>query len=116
MGRLGGGPGALASRIGMATGLVVVGDLVGTGEAQERGVVGETPNLAARLQEKAPANGVIIAEATRRLVGNLFEYHDLGTSEIKGLEAPVPVWQVLRPSIVDSRFEALRSSALSPLA
>jgi class 3 adenylate cyclase len=115
IGRLKGGPGALASRIGIATGLVVVGDLVGTGEAQERGVVGETPNLAARLQEKAPANGVIIAEATRRLVGNLFEYRDLGTSEIKGFEAPVAVWQVLRPSIVDSRFEALRSSALSPL-
>jgi len=115
IGRLEGGPGALASRIGIATGLVVVGDLVGTGEAQERGVVGETPNLAARLQEKAPANGVIIAEATRRLVGNLFEYLDLGTSEIKGLEAPVAVWQVLRPGIVGSRFEAMRSSSLSPL-
>jgi tetratricopeptide (TPR) repeat protein len=115
IGRLEGGPGALASRIGIATGLVVVGDLVGTGEAQERGVVGETPNLAARLQEKAPANGVIIAEATRRLVGNLFEYRDLGSSEIKGLGAPVAVWQVLRPGIVDSRFEALRSASLSPL-
>jgi class 3 adenylate cyclase/tetratricopeptide (TPR) repeat protein len=115
IGRLEGGPGALASRIGIATGLVVVGDLVGTGEAQERGVVGETPNLAARLQEKAPANGVIIAEATRRLVGNLFEYRDLGASEIKGLESPVAVWQVLRPGIVGSRFEALRSSSLSPL-
>jgi class 3 adenylate cyclase len=113
--RLPSGAGALASRIGIATGLVVVGDLVGTGEAQERGVVGETPNLAARLQAMAPANGVIIAEATRRLVGNLFEYRDLGAVEIKGLEAPAAVWQVLRPSAVDSRFEALRSRSLSPL-
>jgi class 3 adenylate cyclase len=109
------GAGALASRIGIATGLVVVGDLIGAGDAQERGVVGETPNLAARLQEMAPANGVIIAESTRRLLGDLFEYRDLGTTEVKGLDAPVAVWQVLRPSAVQSRFEALRSAALSPL-
>jgi len=115
IGQLQSGAGALASRIGIATGLVVVGDLVGTGEAQERGVVGETPNLAARLQAIAPANGVIIAGATRRLVGNLFEYRDLGTVEIKGLETPITVWQVLRPSAIDSRFEALRSPSLSPL-
>jgi class 3 adenylate cyclase/tetratricopeptide (TPR) repeat protein len=115
IGKLENGSGALANRIGIATGLVVVGDLIGAGDAQERGVVGETPNLAARLQEMAPANGVIIAEATRRLVGNLFEYRDLGAVEIKGLEAPVAVWQVLRPSAVDSRFEALRSPSLSPL-
>jgi class 3 adenylate cyclase/tetratricopeptide (TPR) repeat protein len=115
IGRLPSGAGALASRIGIATGLVVVGDLVGTGEAQERGVVGETPNLAARLQAMAPANGVIIAEATRRLVRNLFEYHDLGAVEIKGLDTPAAVWQALRPSTVDSRFEALRSASLSPL-
>jgi hypothetical protein len=78
-------------------------------------VVGETPNLAARLQGMAPANGVIIAEATRRLLGNLFEYRDLGITEVKGLDAPVPVWQVLRPGAVESRFEALRSVSLSPL-
>ena len=114
IGRLQGDAGAMASRIGIATGLVVVGDLVGMGESQERGVVGETPNLAARLQAMAPANGVIIADATRRLVGNLFEYRDLGTVEIKGLETPVTVWQVLRPS-ADSRFEALRTPSLSPL-
>ena len=113
--RLPSGAGALASRIGIATGLVVVGDLIGAGDAQERGVVGETPNLAARLQAMAPENGVIIAEVTRRLVGNLFEYRDLGAVEIKGLEASVTVWQVLRPSAVDSRFEALRSPSLSPL-
>jgi class 3 adenylate cyclase len=109
------GSGALAGRIGIATGLVVVGDLVGTGEARERGVVGETPNLAARLQAMAPENGVMIAEATRRLLGDLFEYHDLGAAEIKGLDAPVAVWQVLRPSTITSRFEALRSTSLSPL-
>ena len=69
---------ALQTRIGIATGLVVVGDLVGSGEAQERGIVGETPNLAARLQGLAEPNMVVIAEATRRLVGNLFELKDLG--------------------------------------
>ena len=115
IGRLESGSGALASRIGIATGLVVVGDLIGAGDAQERGVVGETPNLAARLQAMAPENGVIIAEATRRLLGDLFEYRDLGTAEVKGLDAPVAVCQVLRPSTVASRFEALRSASLSPL-
>src|SRR3984893_15747980 len=96
IGRLESESGALASRIGIATGLVVVGDLIGAGDAQERGVVGETPNLAARLQAMAPANGVIIAERTRRLLGELFEYRDLGTTEVKGLDAPVAAWQVLR--------------------
>ena len=115
IGRLENGADVLASRIGIATGLVVVGDLIGTGDAQERGVVGETPNLAARLQAMAPENGVIIAEVTRRLLGGLFEYRDLGTAEVKGLDAPVAVWQVLRPSTVESRFEALRSASLSPL-
>jgi class 3 adenylate cyclase len=115
IGRLESSAGALASRIGIATGLVVVGDLIGAGDAQERGVVGETPNLAARLQAIAPENSVIIAEATRRLLGDLFEYRDLGSAEVKGLDAPVAVWQVLRPSMVESRFEALRSASLSPL-
>src|SRR5215469_11788253 len=76
----------LQVRIGIATGLVVVGDLTGSGEAQERSVVGETPNLAARLQEMAPTNGVMIAETTRRLLGDLFEYRDLGAAEVKGLD------------------------------
>ncbi len=110
IGRLESGAGTLASRIGIATGLVVVGDLIGAGDT-----LSETPNLAARLQEMAPANGVIISEATRRLLGELFEYRDLGTAEVKGLEAPVPVWQVLRRSAVESRFEALRSASLTPL-
>jgi class 3 adenylate cyclase/predicted ATPase len=105
----------LAVRIGIATGLVVVGDLVGEGSAQEQAVVGETPNLAARLQSMAEPNTVVIGAGTRRLIGDLFEYRDLGAVEVKGIAAPVPAWQVLRPSAVASRFEALRGSALTPL-
>jgi class 3 adenylate cyclase len=105
----------LEARVGIATGLVVVGDLIGTGEAQERGVVGETPNLAARMQELAPPSGVVIAEGTRRLIGDLFELRDLGAVAVKGFAAAVPVWQAVRPSAVESRFEALRAGALTPL-
>src|SRR5207248_5775672 len=105
----------LQARVGIATGLVVVGDLIGEGSAQEQSVVGETPNLAARLQSQAEPDAVVIAAGTRRLVGDLFDYHDLGAVEVKGIAAPVPAWQVLRPSIVASRFEALRGSALTPL-
>jgi class 3 adenylate cyclase/predicted ATPase len=105
----------LQTRVGIATGLVVVGDVVGEGPAQEQSVVGETPNLAARLQNLAEPDTVVIAASTRRLVGNLFEYRDLGAVEVKGIAAPVPVWQVLRPSAVASRFEALHGSALGPL-
>src|SRR6516165_9433547 len=105
----------LQARVGIATGLVVVGDLIGAGSAQEQSVVGETPNLAARLQALAEPDSVVIAAGTRRLLGDLFEYRDLGTIEVKGISAPVPAWRVLRPSMVASRFEALRGSALSPL-
>jgi class 3 adenylate cyclase len=105
----------LQARVGIATGLVVVGDLIGEGSAQEQSVVGETPNLAARLQALAEPGTVIVAASTRRLVGNLFEYRDLGAAEVKGIAAPVPVWQVLRPRAVASRFEALHGSALLPL-
>ena len=105
----------LQARVGIATGLVVVGDLIGEGSAQEQSVVGETPNLAARLQALAEPDAVVIAAGTRRLVGDLFEYRDLGAVEVKGIAAPVPAWQVLRPSVVASRFEALRGSALTPL-
>src|SRR5215468_3734481 len=105
----------LQARVGIATGLVVVGDLIGEGSAQEQSVVGETPNLAARLQTLAEPNTVFIAASTRRLVGDLFEYRDLGAIEVKGMAEPVPAWQVLRPSAVASRFEALRGSALSRL-
>ena len=107
--------GKLAVRIGIATGIVIVGDLIGSGEAQERGVIGETPNLAARLQALAEPNGVIISGATRQLVGGLFDYQDLGSVEIKGLDDPVQIWRVLRPSTVESRFEALRTMQMSPL-
>jgi class 3 adenylate cyclase len=105
----------LQAHVGIATGLVVVGDLIGEGSAQQQSVVGETPNLAARLQALAKPDAVVIAAGTRRLVGRLFEYSDLGPIEVKGFAGPVPAWQVLRPSVVASRFEALRGSALTRL-
>src|SRR5580704_6368561 len=101
----------LQPRVGIATGLVVVGDLIGEGSAQQS-AVGETPNLAARLQA---LDAVVIAAGTRRLTGDLFEYHDLGAVEVKGITGLVRAWQVLRPSVVASRFEALRGAALSRL-
>jgi class 3 adenylate cyclase/predicted ATPase len=105
----------LQARVGIATGLVVVGDLIGEGSAQEQSVVGETPNLAARLQALAEPDSIVIAASTRRLVGDLFEYSDLGAVEVKGIAGPVPAWRVLRPSVVASRFEALRGSTLTRL-
>src|SRR5262249_24894700 len=106
---------SLQTRVGIATGLVVVGDLIGSGEAQERGIVGETPNLAARLQGIAEPNMVVIAEATRRLLGNLFELEDLGAKDLKGIAGPVRAWAALRASTVESRFEALHPSGLTAL-
>src|SRR5262249_48329280 len=100
---------------GIATGLVVAGDLVGSGEAQERGIVGETPNLAARLQGVAKPNMVIIAEGTRRLLGNLFELEDLGAKALKGIAGPVRAWAAQRASLVEGRFEALHASGLTAL-
>jgi class 3 adenylate cyclase/tetratricopeptide (TPR) repeat protein len=105
----------LQARVGIATGLVIVGDLIGEGSAQEQSVVGETPNLAARLQVLAEPDAVIIAAGTGRLLGDLLEYSELGAVEVKGLAAPVLAWRVLGPSVVASRFEALRGLALSPL-
>ena len=93
----------------------MVGDLIGSGEAQERGIVGETPNLAARLQGIAEPNMVVIAESTRRLLGNLFELEDLGAKDLKGIAGPVRAWAALRPSSVESRFEALHASGLTAL-
>src|SRR5438874_9471627 len=90
----------LQARVGIATGLVVVGDLIGAGSAQEQSVVGETPNLAARLQALAEPDAVVIAAGTRRLLGDLFEVSDLGAIQVKGIAAPVPAWGVLRPSAV----------------
>ena len=105
----------LQTRVGIATGLVVVGDLIGSGEAQERGIVGETPNLAARLQGIAEPNMVVIAEATRRLLGNLFELEDLGAKDLKGIAGPVRAWAALRASSAEGRFEALHASGLTEL-
>jgi class 3 adenylate cyclase len=110
-----GAPEHLQVRIGVATGLVVVGDLIGAGAAQEQSVVGETPNLAARLQSLAQPGALLIDTNTRRLVGDLFDFHDLGTVAAKGFPGAVTAWQVLRPSMVESRFEALRASSLTPL-
>jgi class 3 adenylate cyclase/predicted ATPase len=105
----------LQARIGIATGLVVVGDLISSGEAQERGMVGETPNLAARLQAMAEAGGIVIADSTRRFLGNLFELDDLGPQDVKGIDRPVRAWAVLRVSSVASRFEALHTTGLTAL-
>ena len=101
------------TRVGIGTGLVVVGDVIDAGGSQERGIIGQTPNLAARLQGLAEPNMVVIAESTRKLLGNLFELQDLGTKELKGIPGPVHVWMALRPSLVASRFEALHASGLS---
>ena len=100
----------LQTRVGIATGLVVVGDLIGSGASQEQAIVGETPNLAARLQGIAEPNSVVIAESTRKLVGNLFELEDLGAQDLKGIAGPVRAWAALRPASVESRFEALHAS------
>ena len=105
----------LQTRVGMATGLVVVGDLIGSGASQERGVVGETPNLAARLQGIAEPNTVVICNSTRRLLGNLFELEDLGPRVIKGIDRPTRAWAVLQASSVASRFEALHPMGLTAL-
>ena len=93
----------------------MVGDLIGSGEAQERGIVGETPNLAARLQGIAEPNTVVIAEGTRRLLGNLFELEDLGAKDLKGIAGPVRAWAALRASSAEGRFEALHASGLTAL-
>ena len=108
-------PVPLQTRVGIATGMVVVGDLIGSGEAQERGIVGETPNLAARLQGIAEPNMVVIADGTRQLIGDLFELQYLGSKDLKGIAGPVRGWAALRASLVESRFEAMHSSGLTAL-
>jgi class 3 adenylate cyclase/tetratricopeptide (TPR) repeat protein len=105
----------LSARIGMATGVVVVGDLIGEGAAQEQAVVGDTPNLAARLQGLAEPGQVVIAESTRRLLGDLFEVEDLGAQTLKGIVAPAHPFAVLRERALESRFEAHRGSVVRPL-
>jgi class 3 adenylate cyclase/predicted ATPase len=108
-------PALLQTRIGIATGLVVVGDLIGSGSAQEQAIVGETPNLAARLQGIAEPNTVIIAEGTRKLLGILFDLEDLGPKDLKGIVGSVHAWAALRASSVESRFEALHAGGLTAL-
>jgi class 3 adenylate cyclase/predicted ATPase len=102
-------------RVGIATGLVVVGHVIPAGESEERGMVGETPNLAARLQGIAEPNMIVIDESTRRLLGNLFKLEDLGTRDLKGIAWPVPAWAVLQVSSVASRFEALHATGMTAL-
>src|SRR6202046_3453256 len=108
-------PVPLQTRVGVATGTVVVGDLIGSGEAQEQAIVGETPNLAARLQGIAEPDGVVIAESTRKLLGNLFELEDLGARDLKGIVGPVRAWAALRESSAEGRFEAFHESGLTEL-
>jgi AAA ATPase domain/Adenylate and Guanylate cyclase catalytic domain len=100
-------------RIGIATGLVV--DLIGQGAAREQPMVGETPNLAARLQALAEPNTVVIGLSTRRLIGGLFQCRDLGIHELKGFAEPVRAWRVMGEAVEEDRFEALRGSTLTPL-
>jgi class 3 adenylate cyclase/tetratricopeptide (TPR) repeat protein len=105
----------LEVRVGIATGLVVIGDIIGLGAVWEEAVIGETPNLAARLQASAEPNTVVIAPNTRRLLGGLFDYAELGELALKGFAAPVKAWQVISESTAVSRFEARRTAGLTPL-
>ena len=106
---------ALSARIGIATGVTVVGDLTGEGAAQERAAIGETPNLAARLQTLAEPGTVLICQNTRQLTGGYFDYRDLGPLTLKGWPEPVPVWQAVGTSGVESRFAAMHNTKLPPL-
>ena len=105
----------LQTRVGIATGLVVVGDMTDAGGTRQHGIVGETPSLAARLQAIAEPDTVVIAESTRKLLGNLFELEELGTKGLQGIAAPVRAWAALRPSAAVSRFEALHGTGLTAL-
>jgi class 3 adenylate cyclase/ABC-type transport system involved in cytochrome c biogenesis ATPase subunit len=105
----------LAVRIGIATGLVVIGDLGGEGALREHAVVGDTPNLAARLQALAEPGTVVIAASTRRLLGDLFRLRDLGWHDVKGIAEPVAAWAVEGVSASESRFEAFREAGLTDL-
>jgi len=105
----------LQVRVGIAAGDVVVGDLIGAGAAQEPVDVGATPNLAARLQAVAAPDAVVISSVTKRMAAGLFEYLDLGTVQVEGFAEPIRAWQVLRPSAVESRFEALHADTRTPL-
>jgi class 3 adenylate cyclase len=105
----------LAARVGIATGLVMVGELIGEGAAREQTVVGETPNLAARLQTLAEPGAVVISQATRRLVGGLFEFEDLGPQRLKGFAESLAAFRVEGEGRAEGRFEALHGERLTPL-
>jgi class 3 adenylate cyclase/tetratricopeptide (TPR) repeat protein len=105
----------LQARLGLATGLVVVGEIVGTGSAQEHSIAGETPNLAARLQGLAAPGAILLSETTQRLLGGLFELEALGPFEVKGFARRVPAWRVLQEAAVASRFAAMRAGGRLPL-
>ncbi len=105
---------ALATRVGIATGLVVIGDIIGSGAAREHSIVGETPNLAARLQTLAEPNSVLVSQSTHHLLGRQFNYQSLGEQVIKGFANPVQVWRVLREAAVTSRFAAGRAARAGP--
>jgi tetratricopeptide (TPR) repeat protein len=113
--RAAGPPATLCARVGIATGMVIVGHLVGAGESLEKAVVGDAPNLASRLQSLTEPGTVAIADSTRRLTRGLFDYRDIGSQAIKGYDQQVLIWRVLRESSIDSRFEALRASGAAPL-
>jgi class 3 adenylate cyclase len=105
----------LQVRIGIATGLVVVGEPIDTDEGRQQEAIGETPNVAARLQSLAGPNGIVIDAASRQQIGRFFKFRDLGTIALKGLPNPVPAWEVLEEAAVESRFEALRAEMMTPL-
>lgn len=101
---------ALRGRLGIATGVVVVGEIVGTGSARERSISGDTPNLAARLQTLAQPGTIVIGQRTHQLLGKRFEYQSLGEYVVKGFPAPIAAWRVLRESAAESRFATLRGA------
>ena len=105
----------LRARVGIATGNAVVGDLVGEGASREEAVVGDVPNLAARLQALAEPGTVVIGPATRRLVGGLFELEDVGRRRLKGFAEPLAVWRVVGEGRTEGRFEARQTAGLTPL-
>ena len=106
---------APAVRIGIATGLVVVGDLVGQGTEERDSAVGETVNLAARLQALAPPNGVVISASTQSLLKGKFDYRNLGTHALKGISDKTQAWHVVRATRVETRFAAAMGTRLTPL-
>ena len=115
VGRLTASGAPLAARVGIATGLVMIGDLIGQGAAKEEAVLGETPNLAARVQTLAEPGTVVVGQSTRDLLGGLFEYRDLGLQRLKGFDEPLRCWRVTAERVAEGRFEAVRGARLPPL-